>query len=550
MRNALKILILAASCLILAACGRTPENNHITATYNPTAEATPQQLPTAYPTPTTEHHDPTTETPQQPPTEHPTSDNIPTPTPPPAITTITGQVLKIEGILTSTGNIPLYADFTKIHIIDPNGNPATIYTIGWSRNFMGTVAIGTISIGEEITAYFVEQSKIPIAIQGQTDGFYANIGWFSQLGDTNYAINSHDSFTFTVNENTAFVNDIPTMPSFINTPDNPWNISHYTNDLPLAVLYTSGQPAMAERVYLLNCHIESWLENLHTLLPPSLPLSDFQTIELPVYANNIQIEDLPTLAAPCGTILIPYTAATTLISYGVMRMFNEYGDMWLASSDGSGAGTLTLTLGSAEAVQFGGRRLPLTLPPTLINGVIYVPALSLFRGIMPFANGHILPSRIEVYQTERFSQGPHLFANYSPEEAVNMPVFVNGEPVDASLQIATDHYHFIPGQGTLYSSILMIELAPVLHALGYSYSQSDCGEGFYIQDELTNTIWISTYPVLGRLTRPITTDGRFYVPLFCLFRDWFMPTNVAVYDGAIYIKRLAEGHPVEMYPNL
>jgi len=439
-------------------------------------------------------------------------------------------VQKIEGMLTPAKETHLYADFTKIHIQDLQGNPAIIYAVGWARNWVGTVVIGDISPGAKITAYFMETSGryIPMAIRGETSGKNVNIGWFFQLGDTAYAVNSQ-GFAFATDENTVFVQDIPTAPGFA----GPWNISFYSYGIPLAVVHDGH--GLAQRVYMLNDHMDFSLQNLPTLLPPSQPIGDFETLHLPVFANNLLVEGLPTLAASCGTVLIPYTAATTLIGYGVMRIFSEGGQLQLFSSDGSGAGSLTLVLNDNEAVQFGGRRLPMPLPPMLIDGVVYVPAISLFRGIMPFSNGHILPSRIELYQNELFPQGPHFFANYNPEQAVNLPVFVNGQPINAALQTITDNYRFIAGQGTIYSTILMIELAPVLQSLGYSYSQSDCGEGFYIHSYTSATEWIYTYPVLGRFTRPATIDGRIYVPLFCFFRDAWPHANVAVYDGGIYI---------------
>lgn len=473
--------------------------------------------------------------------------------------TITGEVLSVMGILDDDNTIPAFADFTKINIKDDDGNIVRIISVGWAGN-VGTLNFGAITVGEPIKAFIpvnehIGASDLPtyiaLAIVGALDDVNLQIGWFSACEQEGYAIIDDNSFAFKVDVHTVFVRaQPPYFASDMSVDDWHRHVRYHTESMGLAIIYSdlsSGNidRATASKVFSLNNEISRLLSNaeefdsLISVLLSSLSLTQFTILPLPITVNGIMVESLPTVIKDNGTVMVPYTAVTSFLNYGVSRLM--YGEkLRLNSGDGSMFASLNLTVGKTVAVLGGGRNVHLCTPLILIDGVIYAPLLSLYRmGAMPVTNAHITETRIEIYNMEHFIQGSSLGRWNQPfylsvEEAAAMSISVNGQTIANSSVILTHH----EGMG---SPFLMVRLEPILQALGSYQAEWQADNGAVI---VLNMETQEEYRYFGSngFVPPIISDEQLYVPLFSFFRDWFTggqnTTNTFVYESRIEIYTL------------
>jgi hypothetical protein len=197
--------------------------------------------------------------------------------------------------------------------------------------------------------------------------------------------------------------------------NSPYETHHIPThrDTGVIVFYgpgTNGVP-LASKIIILDEIYRPWgMENPDDTLPDTIVLSitdhvfsmsDFEKVELPVYINNERDDTLTPIYARDGTtILVPFRQIyRSAANFGNFAYLTPDGQLNFGESAGSSSDSLW-TVGSTVTWYVGGQENFLTMPPIIVDGVIYVPLLSAFAQAAPYTGVRLFKEKIDIYRDD------------------------------------------------------------------------------------------------------------------------------------------------------
>lgn len=434
------------------------------------------------------------------------------PTPRPTIGEITWQppsrpLVTVAGVITHVSGMPTNnTDWFEIEIEKPDGTPAIIAGMNSTGFFFGE----NPTHGMEIVAYIPHDAPTFI----NTPPLYvatAIVGGFTQYGNIKILHDITEPFTFITTNETEF---------FCEEFNYEWDMGWGFRDMPIVIMYneTRGEMPVARKVFRLNNGIPrpSWNAGTDDDFPTEItltfrdyifPFEDFEILDIPILLHGTEIET-PPISAPCGTILVPLREAMT-VGVGIyFATITHEGNLWLLSG-GGGSEDSTWQVGR-EFFSSGPMlsRVPLLMPPILVGGIIYVPAIGSVDNA-PFISGWTFPNRIEFYRQHDYPYGrwlgevswsDHLMTD---EELASMPIVVNGVEISARAKFCDRNE---------WRNTILVPVIPILEEVGYTFVREEENRHilFVNPDGEEVLIWLNEYHTLQWLGFDTGISGIIY----------------------------------------
>ncbi|MCL1863277.1 MAG: hypothetical protein FWF78_06910 [Defluviitaleaceae bacterium] len=448
---------------------------------------------------------------------------------------VTGVITDFCGPVSENGIVPWDVEWFTFEIEKADGTPAIIAGVHTTAFIFGSKP----EIGMEITAYVAYD--LPIFVNDLL--IYVATAIVTGFSPENRFIVccdfSGEKFSFVIEDAMEYIHAVKerlydnwrycrSAQRLLQWPAERGLFPHF------AVIYstTEDELPVAHTIFAFNDKDFFWFFGEHQETPQEVmlnftnyvfPAYTFETVDLPLFINGEKVNSASPILVD-GIIMVPLREA--MQASIIIREFTFLSDDGNLGFIGGGGGSENShwQIGCASVGFIGSRRAPMSLPPIIVGGIVYVPYLAICG--VPFAGVWRFEDRIEVFHADSFPQGIWQefcretgTALVSDEELASFPIIFNG------VEVAS-------GGAFRRLDNILIPIAAIAKGLGEHYIVRDEQVYFRNSHGEERQIWAYT-----------TEDGEIYIEL-----RWVWELRAIIYNEQILIKSretIIIAHPIK-----